>query len=458
MTAHITSPLIHVEDANGNPHVGAVLYVYNAGTTTLASIYSDAALSVPLSNPLSGSNSSNASGNFPRIFVASGTYKVRAETAAGVLIFQEDDYDTGLTAGAGALSVAAGGTGATTAAAARTSLGAAAQTDVDDLATDIATLSSSLQNLVSVPQGRLTLTSGAAVSVSDISAATAIYYTPYIGHQIPIWDGTQFTLRTFAELTLTLSASHLANTIYDVFVFLDGATTTIGTGPAWNTSTAGSGARGSGAGTTELERKNGLWTNKNAMTMRNGGTTYAVEANKATYVGSIYMDGTNGQISAHVTFGQSRKWGVWNAYNRLPIKVKAGDSTASWDYRTAVIRQQNGTAGNKITVFTGLPEEFISLELEGRVSLTLDAGGTSATGFLGIGWNSTSAYSGKYANFQQSLPASSVTAHEMTAKHIQTPFIGIGNANMLETGAAGANVCNYIGTEAGCVLFAEYNG
>jgi hypothetical protein len=35
-------PFVHVSDSNGNPYVGAKLYVYLPGTTTLASIYSDA--------------------------------------------------------------------------------------------------------------------------------------------------------------------------------------------------------------------------------------------------------------------------------------------------------------------------------------------------------------------------------------------------------------------------------
>jgi hypothetical protein len=76
-----------------------------------------------------------------------------------------------------------------------------------------------------------------------------------------------------------------------------------------------------------------------------------VAGNYATYLGSIFMDGTNGQISCHNTYGQSRKWGVWNAYNRDPITLLMGDSTASWTYSTATIRQSNAAAGNALTTF-----------------------------------------------------------------------------------------------------------
>ena len=102
--AVVKPPRSDVEDANGNPYVGAKLYVYVPGTTTPAAIYADAALSIPLANPLSGATGSDAAGNFPRAYIAAGAYKLRAETAAGILIWQEDNIDTGLSAGSTASS------------------------------------------------------------------------------------------------------------------------------------------------------------------------------------------------------------------------------------------------------------------------------------------------------------------------------------------------------------------
>ena len=82
MTLAIAAQRIHIADSNGNPIVGAKLYVYTAGTTTLASIYSDEGLSVSMTNPLSGVNASDASGYFPRAYLAAGSYKLRAVTSA----------------------------------------------------------------------------------------------------------------------------------------------------------------------------------------------------------------------------------------------------------------------------------------------------------------------------------------------------------------------------------------
>jgi hypothetical protein len=69
---------------------GALLYFYQTGTTTPQAVYSDAAYSVELPNPVPAL----ASGEFPKIYPnpnAEADYRVRYTTAAGVLIYQEDD-------------------------------------------------------------------------------------------------------------------------------------------------------------------------------------------------------------------------------------------------------------------------------------------------------------------------------------------------------------------------------
>jgi hypothetical protein len=50
--AVIVRTRVPVEDAAGVPVNGGKFRVYLANTTTLASLYSDAALTVPLSNPV----------------------------------------------------------------------------------------------------------------------------------------------------------------------------------------------------------------------------------------------------------------------------------------------------------------------------------------------------------------------------------------------------------------------
>ena len=121
------------------------------------------------------------------------------------------------------------------------------------------------------PQGYLTLqvTNGNPIVGGDVSAATSVFYTPFMGHLIPIYSGSRHVPTEFTELTLSLVSAHAANAIYDVFVFSNNGVLTIVTGPNWTTATAGAGARGTGAGTTQLTRLNGYWVNAVSMTGRN---------------------------------------------------------------------------------------------------------------------------------------------------------------------------------------------
>lgn len=79
-------------DSSGDPVSGATLTIYNAGTTTLASVYRDSTLSTAMSNPTSGLDVSDSSGRFPQIFAAEGiSLDILMKTSAGVVITSYDD-------------------------------------------------------------------------------------------------------------------------------------------------------------------------------------------------------------------------------------------------------------------------------------------------------------------------------------------------------------------------------
>jgi hypothetical protein len=281
------------------------------------------------------------------------------------------------------------------------------------------------------PQGYLTLVTGTPVITSDQAAKTAVFYTPDKGNLIPIYNGSKFTPTEFSELTLTLVASHVASTLYDIFVWSESGVVTVGTGPAWDDSAAGSGDRGTGASTTQLTRIKGLLVNAVSMTARNGNTTYTVGANLGTYVGSIFMDGTNGQVTCHRAFGQSRKFGIWNAYNRRPIILKAGDATASWTYGTDTFRASNNAAANSLTVFTGLAEELFHCDFRQTVS---ESTSTNEVPRIGIGWDSTTSASGFVGRVGVDIANGPVMS--ITAQNIQSPQIGISVVSCIEASAA----------------------
>lgn len=218
------------------------------------------------------------------------------------------------------------------------------------------------------PGGRLSLTTGVPVTTADVAGATTVYYTPHKHNRIRVYDGTRWILYTLTELSqlttdATKSPAAVANNSnYDVFVWFDTGTFRATRGPAWTSDTA----RGSGAGTTELESFGGRWVNKQAIT--NGPA-----ARRGVYVGTIRSDGS-AQINDKLT-----KRHVWNAYNRVNRAMRAVDATATWVYGTATIRQANNSAANQLDYVQGLAEDPVICKAHGA-SIDLNTSGLIATG------------------------------------------------------------------------------
>jgi hypothetical protein len=77
-------------NSSGRPHAGAKLYVYRAGTTTLATTYTTSALTTTHSNP----QVANSAGQFAATYLdpaADHDYKFVLTTSAGAQLWQEDN-------------------------------------------------------------------------------------------------------------------------------------------------------------------------------------------------------------------------------------------------------------------------------------------------------------------------------------------------------------------------------
>lgn len=319
------------------------------------------------------------------------------------------------------------------------------------------TIIQSANPLVS-PQGRLTLVSGTPVPATDVVSATTVYWTPYTGNLVPIWDGSNFVCLPFSEIAVSLTSSLGANAIVDVFAINNSGTVAVGFSPAWANSGAGTGSRGSGAGTTQLTRQNGILTNTVPITLINGATSYnSISANKATYLGSLSGDSIAGQVSCLLSFGQNRKWGVWNAYNRKRLLLQAGDPTATWSYLTGTWRPSNGSAANNIQAFTGLPEETA------RIVFTQAQGPNAARvvdapngGLIGIGLNSTAAPSGRLGKTVNIASANFTTiGTDSIASLNVAPQLGISQVYCLEMSLASSQ-SYFNGTSYWMELSADY--
>jgi hypothetical protein len=247
------------------------------------------------------------------------------------------------------------------------------------------------------PGGRLTLTSATPVLSADVSGATTVYYTPYLSDLIPLYTEF-FAPYVFTELSLALDSNsghtgyQQSGKNFDLFVFNDSGTLRLGTGPAWSSDTA----RGTGAGTTELERKNGIWTNKVSATMRFGssaGNTVSVAANQATYVGTMRAT-ANGQTSmvfkpSATAGGNANVLGLYNAYHRVRVQAMSRDSTSNWTYATTTWRSADNNANNRISFVDGLQSSAIDAMYQVGVDVT-----GSGAGLIGVNLDSTSATPG----------------------------------------------------------------
>jgi hypothetical protein len=77
---------------NGSVAAGALLSVYDAGTSNLASIFTDSALTTPSANPITA----DADGLLPFAWIGTSPYKVRLTTSGGTLIDEQDNISGAL--------------------------------------------------------------------------------------------------------------------------------------------------------------------------------------------------------------------------------------------------------------------------------------------------------------------------------------------------------------------------
>lgn len=81
-------------NGSGRPYSGCKLYIYRAGTSTLASVYEDSGLTSYLTNPVVA----DANGQLPAIYLEPNTgynYRVVLKTSADVELWAEDDVPAG---------------------------------------------------------------------------------------------------------------------------------------------------------------------------------------------------------------------------------------------------------------------------------------------------------------------------------------------------------------------------
>lgn len=216
----------------------------------------------------------------------------------------------------------------------------------------------------SINDFRLTLTTVTPVTTVDVIGATTIYFTPYKGNRISLYDSSSLWYQiSSSEISLALGTL-TSGLNYDVFVYSNSGVLTIDTLVAWTNDTTRA---------TALVRQDGVWCKTGALTRR--------------YVGTIRATGVA------TTEDSAAKRFVWNADNRVPRTMEVRDSTDSWTYSTATFRAANNSTANRLDYVVGLSVEPVWARVFVAV-FNDQVGGANVTS--GVGVDSTTVNSARH--------------------------------------------------------------
>ncbi|MFB6449256.1 hypothetical protein [Bradyrhizobium tunisiense] len=230
------------------------------------------------------------------------------------------------------------------------------------------------------PQGRLTLQTAEPVMAVNRSAKTTVYYTPYVGSLIPLYDGANMVPTAFSEISVATTdtaknpAAIGASKVNDWFVWNDAGALRLTHGPDWTNDTT----RSAGSALTMV---NGIYLNNAAIT--NGPA-----ASRGTYVGTTRSNSSSQLDWIVGGAGAAAFLYVWNAYNQVMTAVSVSDNAASWTYASATIRATNNGVLNRVSFVSGLALHGISANNQ---VLIRPAAAVSAVGEIGIALDGTAA-------------------------------------------------------------------
>lgn len=251
-----------------------------------------------------------------------------------------------------------------------------------------------------VCDGRVSLTTGVPVTPTDVTAATTVYFMPYRGNRIALYNGSQWIIDLLAQISIAVPATTAS--IYDVFVYDNAGTPTLELSIAWTSDTA---IFAAGTYASTRPTQDGVYVKSTNGTV--------IDATRR-YVGTFRTTGVSGQ-----TEDSAKKRYVWNFYNRVVRTLQAPlETTASWAYTTATWRQANANAASQLDVVIGMPEV--------TVTATVNAIGSNNPGsnefFAGIGADSTSALA--TGCLPGSIESGNSVIGSFMASYVTVPAIG----------------------------------
>lgn len=238
-----------------------------------------------------------------------------------------------------------------------------------------------------IQEFRLSLTSATPVTTSDVSGATTLYCTPYKGNSIALYDGSAWNMYTSPEFSLALGTL-TSGKPYDVFCYDNNGAPTLEL-LAWTNDTTRA---------TALAYQDGVLVKSGAATRR--------------YMGTFYT------TSSTTTEDSDANRYLFNYYNRVIRKMKAVDTTDTWNYTLAAYRQANNSTANQLNFIIGVTEEVVTA----NVSSYATNSSSSVARYVAIGLDSTTAKATDCINAPSSGAAGD--AHPTLAFYNGIPAVG----------------------------------
>jgi hypothetical protein len=239
--------------------------------------------------------------------------------------------------------------------------------------------------------GRITLSSSLSVTISDVTAATVLYYLPCTGNVITLWNNTLgiFQNVVIPDVGWSVSLGGLAaNTNYDVFVQnnLNG-TAALALGTAWTNDTTRA---------VNLNFTKGLLFLGTAANMN------------FRYVGTIRTNATAGQ--ADDSLGRRH---CWNFHNQVCRRLFYNSTPVSWTFTTpsagTVTRAINNDATARVDFLVGgtaasPANSYVGITPMSTVAITAGVGNCNYS--IGVSYDQISGF-----NFWNVLPVASSSSY-----------------------------------------------
>lgn len=291
------------------------------------------------------------------------------------------------------------------------------------------------QNLIGSPgaelvSGRLTVSPTDPVPVADIAASDLLYFLPYKGNQVPVFNGTNWVFVTIPPAGVQFNAvtgtpfggggpGLAANTVYDVFLF-------------------------SAAGTPTLELV--AWATQNARAI-------ALAVLDGVYVRStdttrLYLGTVRTEVSAPGRFNDAPDGRyVWNYWNRVKRRNTAISAAASW---TNGVNNWSPIQGGVVEfihpIVIGVSEDAVRCDVRSACNADTD-GGQRKFGSVQIGVNSTTTphaeATGGSAQLLVGGGGTAIQIFVMEAMYDSLPGIGLQTFYGLEVGFSIAPAPSY---------------